>query len=142
MAILDLNLLLSENQAITATAISTNVIEWPLMGTVPGESAALTPRNLGEGIDLPILVQVTEDFATLTSLTITFETSAAANLGSSTVLYSSPAIPVASLVAGYKLPIRWMPDATMLRYFGLRYTVGGSNATTGRITASVGSERD
>lgn len=137
--ILDLNLLFSENQAITATAVSTNVIQLPANGIVPLSSAALA-RNLGAGNDIPLLITVTETFATLTSLTITFETSAAAALTSSTVLYSTGAIPVASLVKGYRTPIRWLPDATLLEYIGLRYTVGGSNATAGRITAALATE--
>lgn len=125
----------SENQAVTATAISTNVMDLGTLGIVPYESAAIA-MNLGAGNEIPLLMQVTETFATLTSLTVSLETSAAAGLTSATVLYSSGAIPVASLLAGFRLPIRWMPDATLLRYIGLRYTVGGSNATAGKITAA------
>lgn len=137
--ILDTQLTLSEDQAVTATAISENVIQWPSMGVVPNETGSID-RNLGAGNEIPILIQVTEDFATLTSLTVTIETSAAAGLTSATVLYSSGAIAAADLVAGYQLPMRWMPDATMLEYVGLRYTVGGSNATAGKITAAVATE--
>jgi hypothetical protein len=137
--ILDMNLTLSEAQAVTATAISENVIQWPAMGTPPLSSSALT-RNLGAGNEIPVLIQVVENFATLTSLTITLETSAAANLTSSTVLYTTGAIPVASLVAGYRTSMRWLPDATMLEYLGLRYTVAGSNATAGAITAAIATE--
>lgn len=136
--ILDKNLTLCDAQAITATAIS-HVIQWPAMGIVPFETTAIA-RNLGAGNEIPVLIQVVEDFATLTSLTITMETSAAAALTSSTVLYSSGAIPAASLVAGFRLPMRWLPDATMLEYFGLRFTVAGSSATAGKITAAVATE--
>lgn len=126
----------SEDQAVTATAISENVMQLPANGIVPYETAALA-RNMGAGSEIPVLVQVTETFATLTSLTITFETSAAAGLTSPTVLWSSPAIPAATLVAGYILPVRVFPVADLLEYVGLRYTVGGSNATAGKIFAGL-----
>lgn len=139
--IIDSQLILSDAQAVTATAISENVIQFPAMGTEPRATSALT-RNLGAGNDVPVLIQVIEDFATLTSLTITLETSAAAGLTSPTVLYTSGAIPVADLVAGYRPAMRWMPDATLLEYLGLRYTVTGSNATAGKITAAIATEVD
>lgn len=137
--ILDKNLILSELQAITATAISANVIDLGVNGVVPYEVAAAA-MNLGAGNEIPLLLMVNEDFATLTSLTVTLETSAAAGLTSPTVLYTSGAIPVATLKAGYKLPMRWLPDAPLLRYLGVRYTVGGSNATTGKVTAALATE--
>ena len=140
MGILNKNLTFSENQAITATAISENVIEWNDLGIVPGEAAA-GDRNLGAGSYVPILIQVVEDFATLTSLTITVETSAAAGLTTPTVIATTPAIPVASLLAGYRIPSpQVLPDATLLKYLGLRFTVAGSNATAGKITAALGTE--
>lgn len=138
--ILNKNLILSEAQAITATAISQNVIQWPTNGIIPGDAAAIV-RNLGAGTPLPILLQVVETFATLTSLTITLETSAAADLSSSTVLASSGALALAVLTAGHRPTfLRYMPDATLLAFIGLRYTVGGSNATAGKITAAIATE--
>ena len=139
--ILHANLLLSNAQAITATAVSANVILWPTNGTPCGEAAAIT-RNLGAGTPLPILIQVIEAFAKLTSLTITLETAADAGLTSgAVVLASSGAIPLATLIAGHRPTFtRFIPDATMKDYLGLRYIVGGSNATAGKITAAVGTE--
>jgi len=138
--ILNSNLLLSDGQAITATAISQNVIQWPANGVPYGEAAAIV-RNLGAGTPLPILIQVIEAFATLTSLTITLETADNAALSSgAVVLASSGAIPAASLVAGFRPGVRFLPDATMKAFFGLRYTVGGSNATAGKITAALATE--
>ena len=138
--ILNKDLILSENQAVTATAISANVIAWPDNGTPPGEGAAIT-RNLGSGTPIPMLMQVTEAFATLTSLTITMETSDNADLSAGTVLGSSEAIAAAALVPGYRPSFsRFVPDATMKKYFGLRYTVTGTAATAGKITAAVATE--
>lgn len=124
-----------EDQAVTATAISTNVMKLNTNGIIHGDAAAIT-RNLGAGNPIPIFAQVTEAFATLTSLTVSLETSAAAGLTSPTVLGASEAIPAASLVAGYRfINLRFLPDAELLEYLGLRFTVGGSNATAGKISA-------
>lgn len=128
--------LFSDDQAVTATAISENVIDLGVRGT-PYDAAAALNGDKGKGAKVPLLVQVTETFATLTSLTFTIETSANADLSSSTVLYSSGAIAAASLVQGYKLPIDVLPNGVTGRYLGIRYTVGGSNATAGQITAGI-----
>jgi len=138
--ILDKNLTLSENQAVTATALSENVIKLPDAGTVYGESGALD-RNLGPGTAIPVLIQVVEDFATLTSLTITLETSDNADMSSSTVMASSVAIAAADLVAGYRPSFtRTFPDGVLKDYVAVRYTVGGSNATAGKMTVAIGTE--
>lgn len=137
--IIDANLTFSENQAITATAISTNVVEFPDNDIVPYEAAAMS-RNLGAGNEIPLMIQVTEAFNNLTSLTITLESSAAAGLTSSTVHWTSGAIPLASLVAGYKPPNRVLPDGVMLKYLGLRYTVTGTAPSTGKVSAALATE--
>jgi hypothetical protein len=139
--ILNKNLILAEGQAVTATAISENVIQWETLSTAPYESGPIA-RNLGAGTPIPVLMQVVEDFATLTSLTITMETADNAALSSNAVvLGSSGAIPVASLIAGYRPTFtRFIPDATMKDYFGLRFTVTGDNATAGKITAAIATE--
>jgi len=128
--------LFSDDQAVTATAISENVIDLGVRGTPYDAKAALT-GDKGLGTKIPLLVQVTTTFATLTSLTFTVETSANADLSSSTVLYSSGAVAAASLVAGYQLPIDVVPNKATGRYLGIRYTVGGSDATAGKITAGI-----
>lgn len=128
--------LLSEDQAVTATAISENVIDLGVAGTPHGAAAALN-RDIGKGNRVPFLAQVTEDFATLTSLTVTIETSANSDLTSSTVLYSSGAIAAADLVAGYQIPMPILPEGLTGRYVGARYTVVGPSATAGKIQAGV-----
>lgn len=139
--ILNMNLLLAENQAVTATAISQNVIQWPANRIAPGELAAIT-RNLGAGTPIPLLIQVVEAFATLTSLTITLETADNAALSTNAVvLASSGAIPAAALIAGHRPTFtRFLPDGVMKAFLGLRFTVGGSNATAGKITAALATE--
>lgn len=133
--ILSAQQLFSDDQAITATAISENVIDLGAAGT-PYDAAASLNQDVGKGAKVPVLVQVTEDFAGLTSLTITIEASAAAGLTSPVVL-SEQTIVVADLVAGKQLFTQVIPDGADLRYLGVRYTVNGSSATAGMITAGV-----
>lgn len=133
--IFSLQQLFSDDQAITADAISTNVIDLGVAGTPYGAAAALN-NDKGKGTPIPILIQVTEAFATLTSLTITVEVSANADLSSSTVL-ATETILAAALVAGKKTNLQVLPNGANARYLGIRYNVNGSDATAGKITAGV-----
>lgn len=136
--IIDNTLVLSDHQAVTATAASTNLIDWLAVGLPYGWVTARTVDR-GEGYhDIPLLVEVTEVFATLTSLTISVETDDNAAFSSAATTYTTPAIPVATLVAGYRVPIMArIPAGTREQYMRLKYTVTGSNATTGKIFAAV-----
>ncbi len=136
--IVDNTLVLSDHQVITATAASTNLINWLAVGLPYGWVAARTVDR-GEGFrDIPLLVEVTEVFATLTSLTVSVETDDNAAFSSAATPWTSPAIPVATLVAGYRLPIlARIPAGIREQYMRLKYTVTGSNATTGKIFAAV-----
>ncbi len=122
--LLDAENMFSDDQAVTATANSTNIID---LGV---------DRDIGPGEPVPLLCQVTENFATLTSLTVSIETDDNASFSSAKVLATSRAVPVAELLAGFKFPFEHMPIGTE-RYLRLVYTVGGSNATAGKITAGV-----
>lgn len=133
--ILSAQQLFSDDQAVTATAVSTNVIDLGVAGTPYGTVAALN-QDVGKGNPVPVLIQVTDDFATLTSLTITLETSANSDLSSSTVL-ASETVAAADLVAGKQTFMQCLPNGADQRYLGVRYTVGGSNATAGTITAGI-----
>lgn len=126
----------SNAQAVTATAVSTNVIDLGAAGIPYGSSTALT-RDQGVGEDIPLLVQVVTTFATLTSLTVSVQTSVDEAFTSPVTVLASQAIPVASLVAGYTFNIDSLPERTRLRYVRLNYTVAGSNATAGAVTAGI-----
>lgn len=125
----------SDDQAITATAISTNVIDLGVPGTPFGAVAPLN-QDVGKGASVPILIQVTDDFNTLTSLTVTVEVSAAAGLTSPVVL-ATEVILLADLVAGKQTFMQVLPNGADLRYLGVRYTVTGTPPTLGNITAGV-----
>lgn len=132
--ILSANQTFASDQAVTATAISTNVIDLGTPGTPIRAAAALT-QDIGRSL-VNILCQVTADFATLTSLTVTLENSAAAGLTSPVVL-ATESIAVADLIAGKQLNLNYLPRNCKLQYLGLRFTVVGSNATAGNITAGI-----
>lgn len=134
--IFDKTLLLSDGQAITATAASTNVIDLGATGTPLGSSVALT-RDIGIGDGcVELAVDVTATFNNLTSLQVTVQTSP--DNATWTDLESGRAVPLASLVAGYQffVPSRF-PEGTRARYVRLNYTVVGTAPTTGAITAGA-----
>lgn len=123
--LLDLENLFSDNQAITADAASTNVVK---MGGNYKEVAFGTP--------IPLHIQVTEDFATLTSLNIQVQTATDAAFTTPVVLAETGAIAAATLKAGYVAPINFIPKGNK-GYMRLYYDVTGSNATAGKITAGI-----
>ena len=138
--IFDLQSLFSNAQAITATAISTNVIDQQLTG-IPYGNVERMKRDLGKGAAVPLLIQVVESFNTLTSLTITIETSDDPAFGSgNVVLWTSTAIALANLVAGYRVPNSLLPEGLLAgskRYLAVRYTVTGTAPTLGKVTAGI-----
>lgn len=118
-------------QAITATAISTNVLD---------TRNAATPALVDEGLvgmdALWLVVQTIQAFNTLTSLAITLESAADAGLTSGPVVhFSTGAILLAALTANTVLARIQLPSADYKRYLGLRYTVTGTNPTQGSILA-------
>lgn len=132
--ILSQQLLLSDDQAVTATAVSTNVIDLGAKGTPHGAAAPLN-GDLGKGAPVPVLVQVTEDFLGLTSVEVTLEVSDNEDLSSSKVLATELML-LADLVAGKQMNLTYLPKDADLRYLGVRYTVSGTG-TAGRFTAGI-----
>ncbi len=118
--ILDAENLFSDDQAVTVTADSTNILD-------------LGVPNRAWGNPLPIQVQVTTDFTDGTSIAIDLETDSAVGFGSLATIWSSGAIVLATLVAGYKFLINYAPTA-IERFSRLEYTVVGT-MTLGNITA-------
>jgi hypothetical protein len=129
------NQLFSDDQAITATALSENVIDLGDSGT-PYDAAAALHGDVGKGNPIPVLVQVTEDFATLTSLTVSIETGDASDLSDGTKL-AEQTIVLADLTVGQQVAIQCLPNGLTGRYLGVRYTVTGTAATAGKITAGI-----
>ena len=120
--ILDKALQLSNKQAVTASAASTNYIDLKTAG------AAYEPVFVVATVDV--------NFATLTSLTIGIQTATDSAFTSPKTILSSGAIAAADLTAGNEVFKERLPMET-LRYVRAYYTVTGSNATAGKISLNM-----
>lgn len=118
----DAKLLMSNQQAITATAASTDVIDTG------------NPKDYGH-CGAPLLVQVTEDFNNLTSLAISLQTDSDSAFGSPRELFTVTVL-AADLKAGFKTPVITVPHKAE-RYLRVNYTVVGTAPTTGKVTAGL-----
>lgn len=117
---LDKNLF-SEDQAVTGTAVSTNVLDF-------GDETG----NVGDGQSIRVYAQVTEDFATCTSIKVELQDSA--DDSTFNTVLEGPVVAVADAVAGKALIDVTVPKG-MRRYHRLNYVIAGSNATAGTVTA-------
>tara|TARA_R110000787_G_C13443394_1_gene446758 strand:- start:37943 stop:38374 length:432 start_codon:yes stop_codon:yes gene_type:complete len=125
--------LFSDDQAITASADSTNVIDLGVPGTPYGGAAAFT-RDIGKGTKIPVLVQVTVAFNNLTTLQVIISTGATTALGTA---IASQTIALADLVAGKQISIDVLPNDITERYLGIEYVVVGTAPTLGQVTAGI-----
>lgn len=95
-----------------------------------------------EGSDLYLILQVDTTFVGATSTT-KFElcSDSTADLATSkTVHYATADIPVATLVAGYRICAVKLPSGSYERYLGIWETVGTANVTAGKINAFLTSD--
>lgn len=135
--------LLSDDQALTlgSAVASTNYIDRGARGTPPamGVIAPVSIYNdLGVGRPLPIQVMVTVAFADLAgNLVVALQVDNDSAFGSATTV-ATITVAAAKLVAGYKLPMMYVPEGTNERYVRLLYTP--DDACTGSISAFVGTE--
>lgn len=131
--IIDLQTKVSDAQAVTATAISANVIDL---------RNAATPVKADEGLtSLPgpfLVIQVQTTCTAAGAATVTFTLESADDAGlttNATVHWSSVAIGKATLVAGYTVCRIPLPLDDYRRYLGVRYTVGTGPLTAGAFHA-------
>lgn len=136
--ILDKFLEFSDAQAVTATAISTNVVDLAPLGNGVGTN---TVRDIGAGEDLYLIVRTltaATDVGSDATLTVTFESSATENLNSSTVHFSTGALAFAAFSpAGTELVRIALPGGNYQRYIGVRYTVANGPLTGGTFDAFI-----
>lgn len=119
----DHDLMFSLQQAITASAASTDIID---------QGAA------GDALDNEMFLVVKTgltNWGGCTSLQITLQTDSADNFATAKVdLLTVPAIAVAALLKNTELVKVRLPQGTK-RYLRLYYTIDGSNATTATLDA-------
>ena len=120
--ILDEQNIFSDNQKITASCESTNVLNFG-------------KRELAFGTPVELFIQASETFNNLTSLTISVQTSddeafsAPVDLIEQTMLLDE-------LKAGSVSTIKFLPKGN-LGFMRLYYTVVGTQPTTGKIVAGI-----
>lgn len=136
--IIDNTLVFSDHQAITADAASTNIWDTLAVGRPYGWVTDRAPDR-GEGFaNIPMLVEVTEAFNTLTSLTINLEVDDNSGFSSARTVASTGAVALASLTIGYKFQLLGrLPQGVNERYVRLYYDVTGTNPTLGKIFAAI-----
>lgn len=124
----------SDSQAVTVTAISTNVID------LTQGYGSLTTIDIGTGEEMYLVIQVDVAAAAAGAATVTFtlESDSTADLATSpSVHWQSQAIGKATLVAGYEVARVKLPPGPpeYERYLGVRYTIGTGPLTAGSFSA-------
>ncbi len=118
--LLDNTLVLSEEQTVTSTAASTNIVDQQAEGNAHTHAG--------------FMVRVDQDFAGATSVKISLQTAETSNFSSSKELFSA-SFAVADLKAGKTLVKAVLP-AGMLRYLRGYYTVTGTG-TAGKLSMFI-----
>lgn len=134
--IVDNTLVFSDSQAITADAASTNIIDLGAAGTT--WAGGTVRRDVGDGTEIPVLVEVVQAFNNLTSIQLQLQVDDDPAFGSPTVVAMGPVIPLASLTLGAQInwPAR-LPVGVNERYVRLYYDITGTAPTLGKIFASI-----
>jgi hypothetical protein len=131
----------SDAQAVTATAISTNVIDTQAaLGGGTNIAFGNVNQDFGQGEDVYLNVVTAvaiTDTGSDATLTVTLESATDAGLTTAAVVHFSTGAlafasyaPAGSVIAQIKLP-----NADYKRYVGLRYTVAAGPFLTGNIDA-------
>ena len=134
--ILDQTLILSDSQAITATAPSTNTIDIGQAGVPFGASTAVG-RDLGIGQDIALTLNVTQAFNNLTSLQVTLQSDDTAAFSSPKEI-ASRTFTLAEINSTKMLPfLAEFPQGSDEQFIRALYTVTGTAPTTGKIFLGV-----
>ncbi len=120
--ILDEQGMFSNNQPITKTCASENVLD---MGN----------REVSFGTPVELFIQISEDFNNLTSLTIKVQTSKDEEFSDPVDLIEQ-IMKLVELKKGAEATIKFLPKGN-LGYMRLNYEVDGENPTQGKILASI-----
>lgn len=129
----DKQLEFSDSQAVTASAISTNVAD------LNPAFNYNTSVDIGTGSDVYLVIQcdAAATAAGAATVTATLESSAAAGLTSSKVHATSATWQIADMTAGKTLAVIPVPPDDYLRYLGVRFTVATGPLTAGSFSAFI-----
>ena len=120
-------------QAVTATAISTNVLDLRNAATPATADEGLT---IGQDFWLVIQTLVAATAAGAATVTFSLESDSTADLATAPVVHwTSTAIGKATLVASYNVVRLQLPSTDYKRYLGVRYTVATGPLTAGSFLA-------
>ena len=133
--ILDKTNELSDDQAVSATAASTNVIDLGAPGTVLGAPGALV-RDIGPGMPIPLMVQVTGTVTGPGNLVVEVRTCTTASMTGAVTLARTTTMTTAQLTAGYQIPIPVVPLDMSSRYMDVRYVLDSTLSISG-ISAGI-----
>jgi hypothetical protein len=125
--IIDKQMELSNAQAVTATAASSNQLDL-------GPNGPWGSSGSDEPLEMFLNVDTTFTAAGAATLTIQLRSSPNANMSSPTVHLQSDAIPVASLVAGSRVPFWPRLPQNVGRYVDVNYVVATGPFTAGNIS--------
>ncbi len=144
--ILDTQTAFADAQAVTATAISANVLD--TASVLGGAGASISPNgrvDFGQGTDLYLVVQTiaaATDTGSDATLTVALESADDVSLSTNTIAhFSSGPIPFATFSpSGTRLAAVRLPSANYRRYLGLRFTVANGPLTAGTFSAYLTSD--
>jgi hypothetical protein len=139
--ILDTQSALADAQAVTATAISANVLD--TASVLAGAGASISPNgrvDFGQGTDLYLVVQTlaaATDTGSDATLTVTLESADDAALSTNAIVhFSTGALAFATFSpAGTRIAAVRLPSALYRRYLGCRFTVASGPLTAGAFSA-------
>lgn len=125
-------LLFSDAQAITATAVSTNVIDLGVLSSI------ITSRlDQGVGIIIPVLIQLVTAFtSTANTLTVTLQHSDTEGSGYEDLIEVPAQATSLLLTPGYLFPINAFVRNMDKRFLRINYTVS-TTLVSGKITAGI-----
>lgn len=130
MAIKDKKLTVSDKQAVTATAVSTDKLDLAAADTIGFGG--------GTAVRAVFLVTTVMDHSHASDGTLTLQVvdATADNLTTNqAIIVQTGTIPEATLVKGFRVELP-IPAGARQRYLGVRYLVGGTgNFSTGNISA-------
>lgn len=125
----------SNNQAITASAASTDVIDLGPLGSA-GSPTANTRRDIGQGRPLTFFVHARTAFTAGGAATLQVQLQTSDDNSTWVNLTDSGALALASLGAGARIAAQAVPRGVR-RYLRVNYTVATGPMTAGAVDAGL-----